>query len=168
MISVVGLSLLKLYLLVFLFSLIPTFEGRYALVFGIVSGLDALTSFTLASIAIILLSIALGILIDFIDSLILSFESSKNRFLLFVFNFYKKYVEKVREKVSPYVATYGLIGLVVFVAIPLPGTGVWTGALAAYILGIKRKTTIVALAIGGLLSNLITFLLTYVYHVTLV
>jgi len=165
---VINLDVLKLYLLVFLFSLIPTFEGRYALVFGIISGLDPLASLLLASIAITLLSIALGILIELIDSLILSFENSKNKLLLFIFNFYKKYVERVRKKASPYVSTYGLIGLIIFVAIPLPGTGVWTGALAAYILGIKRKITIIALTIGGLLSNLITFLLSYVYHITLI
>jgi len=164
---VLGLDHLKLYLLVFLFSLIPTFEGRYALVFGIIRGLEPFTSFILASIAIILLSIALGLLIDYIDSLIISFKDSKNKLLIFIHNFYKKYLKKVRIKVSPYVNTYGLIGLIIFVAIPFPGTGVWTGALGAYILGIKRKMAIIALATGGLLSNLVTFILSYIYHIAI-
>lgn len=47
----------------------------------------------------------------------------------------------------------GFIGLTLFVAVPLPGTGVWTGgALAAYLLGIEKGQTIPALILGGVLS----------------
>jgi len=69
-----------------------------------------------------------------------------------------RYVERVRKKAHPYVEKWGFLGLVVFVAIPLPGTGVWTGSLAAYIFGIEKRKAISALIIGGLLSIMITLL----------
>jgi len=53
------------------------------------------------------------------------------------------------------------IGLFLFVAIPLPGTGAWTGSLAAALLGLKPKQAMVPICLGVLGACLIMSLLTY-------
>jgi len=138
---------------VFLLSLIPTFEGRYAVLYGLGRGYTPLEVFLSAAMGVLLVSVLLPIFLPYIDRLMLWLEKTP---LQRVARFYLYYVERVRKKAHPYVEKWGFIGLVVFVAIPLPGTGVWTGALAAYILAIERRQTIPALLIGGLLSMAIT------------
>jgi len=59
----------------------------------------------------------------------------------------KKYTERYR--------TLGLIGLLLFVTIPLPVTGVWTGSFAAWLFRMPRKKAFLAVLIGAILSILI-------------
>lgn len=55
---------------------------------------------------------------------------------------------------------YKFTGLIVFVAIPLPLTGAWTGALASYILGMKFWTSFLAISIGVIIAGIIVTILT--------
>ena len=48
-----------------------------------------------------------------------------------------------------------LVALFLFVGIPLPGTGAWTGTLAASLLDMKFKETVIAVVLGVLLAGLI-------------
>ncbi|NJE61213.1 COG2426 family protein [Thermococcus sp. 21S7] len=143
------------FLEVFLLSLIPTFEGRYAIVYGIGTGYPLWETLLAASLGVLLLSLVLPALLPYIDRLMLWLEGT---FLRKIAHLYLYYVERVRKKAHPYVEKWGFIGLTIFVAIPLPGTGVWTGALAAYILAIEKRQTVPALILGGLLSMAITLL----------
>ncbi|KUH34677.1 ligand-binding protein SH3 [Thermococcus celericrescens] len=143
------------FLEVFLLSLIPTFEGRYAIVYGIGRGYPLWETLLAASLGVLLLSLVLPAALPYIDRLMLWLEGT---FLRKIAHLYLYYVERVRKKAHPYVEKWGFIGLTIFVAIPLPGTGVWTGALAAYLLAIGRKQTVPALILGGLLSMVITLL----------
>ncbi|ASJ16341.1 ligand-binding protein SH3 [Thermococcus chitonophagus] len=143
------------FLEVLALSLIPTFEGRYAVIYGLGRGYPV-SETILASIAgVLLLSFALPALLPGIDRVMIALE---NTFLSRIAKLYMYYIERVRNKARPYVERWGLIGLTIFVAIPLPGTGVWTGALAAYILGMEKKITIPALILGGTISIAITAL----------
>ncbi len=54
-----------------------------------------------------------------------------------------------------YVDKYGTIGLALFIGVPLPGSGVWTGALAAFLLGFKRKEFSIANIVGVLIAGVI-------------
>ncbi|WP_297535314.1 COG2426 family protein [Thermococcus sp.] len=140
---------------VFLLSLVPTFEGRYAIVYGIGRGYPLWETLLSASLGVLTLSLLLPALLPYIDRIMLWLEKTPLRK---VAHLYLHYVERVRKKAHPYVERWGFIGLTIFVAIPLPGTGIWTGALAAYILGIEKKQTVPALILGGLLSMAITVL----------
>lgn len=53
------------------------------------------------------------------------------------------------------------IGLVLFVGIPLPGTGAWTGALLASVLGMDKKKAMLAITLGVLLASVIMMFLSY-------
>lgn len=51
---------------------------------------------------------------------------------------------------------YRTIGLIILVAIPLPGTGAWTGALVADVLDLRLRTAFPAIALGVLIAGIIT------------
>ncbi len=51
------------------------------------------------------------------------------------------------------VRKYRLLGLVLLVAVPLPGTGAWTGALVADVLDIRARTALPAIALGVLIAG---------------
>ncbi len=138
---------------VFLLSLVPTFEGRYAIVYGIGRGYPLWGTLIMAFLGVILLSLLLPPLLPFVDRIMLWLEGTPLRKIA---RLYLYYVERVRKKAHPYVEKWGFWGLLIFVAVPLPGTGVWTGALAAYLLGIEKGRSIPALILGGVLSMAIT------------
>ena len=54
------------------------------------------------------------------------------------------------------VQKYRLLGLVILVGIPLPGTGAWTGALVAALLDIRIRTALPSILLGLILAGLIT------------
>lgn len=56
--------------------------------------------------------------------------------------------EKKREKLRPSVEKYGVWGVAVFIGVPLPGTGAYTGAVGAYLLNLDRKKFWVANLVG--------------------
>ncbi len=136
--------------LVFLSSMAPSFEGRYALLAGIALGLDPLVSFAIASLGVSLVAVVLALIMPLIDSW------ASHTSLVVVRGLYQMIVLRARRKAGKYIR-YGLPGLIAFVAVPLPGTGVWTGALVAFLFGLPRRTTLAGLVAGGLLSNLVTF-----------
>lgn len=60
---------------------------------------------------------------------------------------------------SYYVEKYGFWGLLLFVAIPLPGTGVWSGTLAAVLLDIRFKVAFPAIVLGNLIAGILILIL---------
>ncbi|NQV12538.1 small multi-drug export protein [Candidatus Uhrbacteria bacterium] len=64
-------------------------------------------------------------------------------------------INHVQKRFTERYQTLGIIGLILFVAIPLPGTGVWTGSLASWVFRIKKKVAIPAILTGLALSSLI-------------
>ncbi len=71
-----------------------------------------------------------------------------------------KALNRAQEKFAGDYKKYGLIGLMIFIGIPLPGTGAYTGALAAFVFGIPFKNSwpyvLAGIAISGILTLLIT------------
>ncbi len=70
-------------------------------------------------------------------------------------DFFDRFVEKARAKVKPKVDKYGYWGLSLFVGVPLPVTGAWTGALGAWILGMDKRKAMPAILAGVAMSALI-------------
>ncbi|MBQ3426768.1 MAG: small multi-drug export protein [Clostridia bacterium] len=56
---------------------------------------------------------------------------------------------------------YGYFGLYLFVAIPLPGTGAWTGSLLAVLLGLKRGKSLLFILLGVMTAGLVMSLISY-------
>lgn len=57
-------------------------------------------------------------------------------------------LEHIRQKAHPLVEKYGVLGLAVFVAIPLPGTGAYSGTAAAWLLDMDPKKGFLAVSLG--------------------
>ena len=68
-------------------------------------------------------------------------------------------LEKRAMGKSDQIKRYEFLGLLLFVGVPLPGTGAWTGTLAASILDMDFKSTIIAVMLGVLLAGIIMMVL---------
>ena len=80
------------------------------------------------------------------------------------FSFFSKIIEKLEAKTDKNkdkILKYESWGLLLFVAIPLPGTGGWTGALMAALLDIRFKRSLPIIALGVLIAGFIMSGLTY-------
>lgn len=76
-----------------------------------------------------------------------------NRFLTWLF-------ERTRKKTKDKIEKYGDLALIIFVAIPLPNTGAWTGALAAWLFGIPFKKAVPNIFYGVLIAGVVVTLIT--------
>lgn len=70
---------------------------------------------------------------------------------------------KKRDKIDK----YGVWGLLFFVAIPLPGTGAWTGSLLAALLGLDKKKSFGVICIGVFIAGLIISVLSAVFNIAM-
>lgn len=78
---------------------------------------------------------------------------------------FRPLVEKLEEKAmgkSDRIAKYEFWGLMLFVGIPLPGTGAWTGSLIAALLDMDWKKAFLAVCLGVLMASVIMYILSYV------
>ena len=73
-----------------------------------------------------------------------------------------KWLDNKVEKKKGQIEKYGFWGVVLFVGIPLPGTGAWTGSLIAAMLDMDKKKAFLAAAIGVLLAGVIMAIFSYV------
>lgn len=147
----------KTLIIVFLISMVPIIELRGAIPYGILSMyagmnvVDALKYHTPEVLLIFLVAIVGNMIpVPFIYLFarkILEWGSDK-KLLGKPFTWILRKGEKAGEKINQ--GKTGFIGLMLFIGIPLPGTGAWTGTLAASILHMRFRDSIFA-AIGGVL-----------------
>lgn len=69
--------------------------------------------------------------------------------------FFNWLFNRTRKKTQAKIEKYGSLALILFVAIPLPYTGAWTGSLAAWLFGIPFKKSILNIFIGILIAGII-------------
>jgi len=142
------------YFQVFFLSILPISEVRGAIPYGIVAlKLRALPVFLISLLGNLIVSFFL----IFIWEILFLFLSS--RFKLFK-KFFEWLFDKTRKRFSPYYRKWQDIGLCFFVAIPLPFTGAWTGSLAAFLFGIKRKEALISISFGVLIASILILALT--------
>jgi uncharacterized membrane protein len=70
-------------------------------------------------------------------------------------NLFDKFILKTRKKVESKITKYGFWGLMVFVMIPLPVTGAYTGSFAAWLFNIPKKKAFLSVLLGVIISGLI-------------
>lgn len=143
---------MKNYIYVFLISMLPVIELRGSIPAGCAMGLPWYSCSLLSMIGnllpvpfiLLLIEWALGIM-------------KKIRYLDRFAYWLEEKAEKNKEKITKY-ATFGLF---LFVAIPLPGTGAWTGALVASLLHMKKTRAFVSIVCGVLTAGVIVTLISY-------
>lgn len=152
-VSFFGDSFLGHILATFFISMVPILELRGALPIGVRLGLDPLVSLGVSFLGNI---VPVPFIIIFIRR-IFGWLRGKSSFL-------EKVVKKLEDKAtknSDMVHKYELFGLYILVAIPLPGTGAWTGALVAALLDMQLKRAFPPIALGVLTAGIIVLLITY-------
>ncbi|WP_320130434.1 small multi-drug export protein [uncultured Sphaerochaeta sp.] len=70
-------------------------------------------------------------------------------------SFFDKFIAKAQHRIASKVNRFGYWGILLFVAIPLPITGAWTGTLGSWILGLDKRKTMMAVFGGVIVSGLI-------------
>ncbi len=73
----------------------------------------------------------------------------------FIKTFYERLVVKTQKNAKPLVDKYGFWGIAIFVGIPLPGTGAWTGTLACFLFGMDLKKTVAANTLGVIIAGIL-------------
>lgn len=140
-----GISLIKVMLL----SAVPIIEQKGAIPFGLSEGFSYLETYILTLIGAVLPAPILLKLVPFI------LENLKR------INILKRPVEWYEaraKKKGESIQQYELLGLFLFVAIPLPGTGVWTGSTIAALLGTEFKKSLFIVLFGAAVCGFIIML----------
>lgn len=141
-------------LLVFIISLLPILELRGGLLAASLIGLNPVNGY-IASIIGNTLPVPLILL--FISKILRWMEKSKIKFFKKISKWLNKKVDKNKDSIEK----YGYFGLALFVGIPLPGTGAWTGCLIAGVLEMNRKKSFIAIMLGIIMASVIMMLLSY-------
>jgi uncharacterized membrane protein len=68
---------------------------------------------------------------------------------------FDRFVKKARAKLQGGVEKWGALGIALFVAIPLPITGAWTGTIGAWVLGLQKRKTLPAVILGVFIAGAI-------------
>ncbi|MDD3175709.1 MAG: small multi-drug export protein [Candidatus Nanoarchaeia archaeon] len=153
-------------LILILLTFIPFLELRFSIPAGILTttvslpfnqsisgmGLNPILVIITCIFANIILGIIIYQLIFFIKKYLIHFP--KINFLL------DKFLNKAHKKVKPFKEKYGILGIALFIAVPLPGSGSYSGALGSYMLGLTKKEFYLANTIGVILAGIIVALIT--------
>ena len=143
--------MLKKYLLVFLVSMVPLIELRVAVPMAVTMDLDYWTALVVCVIGNML---PVPIIYMFAREVLLWGADKK-----FIGKFFTYCLEKGEKGGRNLVAKTGrgglFLALLLFVGIPLPGTGAWTGTLAASFLNMGLKSTSLAVSLGVILAGII-------------
>ena len=139
------------YLIIFLISMVPIIELRGAMVYAV--GYDL--PYIPALITCVLGNMLPVPIIYFFARKVLAWGSDK-KYIGKLFTFFLVKGERAGQKLVKATGRGGLfLALLLFVGIPLPGTGAWTGTLGASFLNMGFKSTVGAVSLGVILAGII-------------
>ena len=146
------------FLATFFISMIPVAELRVGLPYGIANGLP----YPLALIAAVTGNmLPVPFIVVYIQRVVRWLRRHIPRMDSFITR-----MERKADTKGETVKRVGPLGLLLFVAIPLPGTGAWTGALVAALLRMKNRTAVPCILLGVLIAAAIVSLATFgVIHI---
>ena len=134
-------------LLTAFFCILPISELRGGLPYALANGIPLVPSY--------LFCVFINLLVA---PLVLLFLNSLHRLLSRIplyCRLFDRIVSRARRKIEAKVEKHGYWGLALFVGIPLPITGAYTGALGAWVLGMKPRKSILAISAGVLIAGLV-------------
>jgi uncharacterized membrane protein len=134
-------------------SMFPVFEVRGGIPFAMGLGYNVLDAFVWCTLANVLI-IPLAFL--FLDYLHKYFMKIKIYAKLF-----NKHVERVRAKAKADIRKWSYMGLLLFVAIPFPGTGAYTGVLISWLFKMKRLESMLVIGAGVVLAGVVVALASF-------
>lgn len=135
-----------------LISAVPILEQKAAIPYGVIQGIGFWEVYFLTLVGAILPSPFIIVFVNKIFELLKKVSWMRPMI---------EWIESRTMKKGKNIVRYELFGLFLFVAIPIPGTGVWTGSLAAALLHLEFKKAIVTVFFGAAVSGLIIAILSY-------
>ncbi|WP_347240985.1 small multi-drug export protein [Thermus sp.] len=139
-------------LYVLLVAVLPVAELRGAIPLGVALGLSLWEAFSLALLGNLLVApLALALLPWVLDL--------ATRVPLLA-RAWQALEARVRLRGEEQVQRLGALGLFLFVAVPLPGTGAWSGSVLAVVLGLRRRYALLAISLGVVAAGVLVLLLT--------
>ena len=139
--------------LTFLVSMIPVLELRFAIPFGVTRGLGLKVSIAASILGNL---VPVPFIIIFIRRIFAWLRGKNDSFNALVTS-----LEERAESKRHIVDRYAFWGLVILVAIPLPGTGAWTGALVAAMMDLRLRRAFPAIALGVVIAAFVVSVITY-------
>ena len=139
-------------ILVFIISLMPILELRGGLIAAALLGLKPLQSYIICIIGNLL---PIPFILLLINKILNWMRNSKH------FNKIANWLDKKVEKHKGQIEKYGYLGIVLFVGIPLPGTGAWTGSLIACVLEMDRKKVFLSVLAGLFMASVIMMIFSF-------
>jgi len=141
-------------------TLLPAFELRASIPVGILEGrLDLPFGMALQGMGLpwpfvfavcVISNAVLGIVLyPLLDRLMRLLER-----IPLVGRFWEGFVARAQRRIHPYVERWGTVGVALFVAVPLPGSGSYTGAVGAFVLGMSYRRFILANTLGVVLAGI--------------
>ncbi len=154
--------MLKNYIIIILISMVPVIELRGAIPVGIGLGIDPIQAYIICTLSNM---VPVPIIFLFARK-VLEWGQDKK----YIGKFFRWCMEKGEsggEKLQAKAGRGLYVALAIFVGIPLPGTGAWTGTLAASILDMDFKKSVLACMAGVLLAGIIVGVLSIIVYGTL-
>ena len=145
-------SLYGKYIFIFILSLMPILELRGGLIAAAILELPAWTSLIICLVGNILIIPFVLFLMEGIFNILSKIKTFKK-----LIDWWKN---KALSKKSV-IEKYGYLGIMLFVAIPLPGSGAWTGCLISVLLGLDKKKSFLAALVGVLIAAIIMMIFSY-------
>ena len=130
-----------------LLSLLPIAELRGGIPYAIANNINPFIAYLICVGANVLAFPIVFFFLEFLHPLFLKIDLYKNLF--------DKFVIKTREKLNDKIKKYGFWGLMLFVMIPLPVTGAYTGSFAAWLFNIPKKKAFLSVVLGVVISGII-------------
>ena len=141
-------------LIVFIISMLPILELRGGLIAASLLGLPPIESYLIAIIGNI---IPVPFILLLMNKILKAMEKSRFKIFNKIHSFLHKKIMKNKDSIEK----YGFWGLVLFVGIPLPGTGAWTGSIIAAFLEMDRKKAFFAIFLGMLMASIIMMIISF-------
>ena len=141
-------------LIVFIISLMPVLELRGGLIAASLLKLNPINAYIVSIIGNLL---PIPFILMFLSKILDWMEKSKIK----LFKSVSIWLRKKADKNKPKIEKYGYLGLILFVGIPLPGTGAWTGSLVATALNLDKKKAFLCTIVGVLIASVIMMILSY-------
>lgn len=142
----------------FLMAASPILECRGAIPYGVLVGLDPATVFSASFLGNILPVPFLLLFLNRFERWVMGMGQGN-----WLRRVYVQYIERLRKRAKPTMDRYGLLGLAIFVAVPLPLTGAWTASLLSYLLGMEIKRSLAVIVVGALVACVIVMALMLAY-----
>ncbi len=141
-------------IIVFIISMCPILELRGGLIAASLLNMDPWVSYLICMVGNI---IPIPLILWLINKILNWMRNNKNKKISGI----AKWLDKKVDKHKGQIEKYGYWGLVLFVGIPLPGTGAWTGCLIASVLEMDRKKSFLAALLGVFIASVIMMLLSF-------